>query len=272
MLIFNPNTKKQIDSILVDMPQGVLLTGVAGAGLLATAKYIAGSQLSAIIGPVNKDGDINPVKGTISVKRIRELYDQSRSKSLKRQVFIIDNADRMSAGAQNAFLKLLEEPNPQVVFILTTHATTLLLPTVLSRVEQINILPITNQQSVDLLINYKLSASQQAQALFVAAGKPAELTRMAENNSYFEAKASIMSAAKTFVSGGRVDRLQVAFAYSVDREKSLQLLRSSIAILTFTIKNKPSAEAIMHTKRLADAYDAIAANGNAKLHLVATVL
>ena len=272
MLLFNPITKKQIELLLNDLPQGLLLCGATGAGLLSTARYIAGTHIAAVIEPSDKDGNVNHEKGTITVRRIRELYDQSRSKSLHKQVFIVDDADMMSAGAQNAFLKLLEEPNPQIVFILTSHNPSKLLPTITSRVEQVHILPITRDQGEQLLLSHKLPQNKYAQALFVASGKPAELARMAMNDTYFDTKASIMSAAKTFLTGSKADRLQIAFSYATDRNKSLQLLGSSITIVSFTLKTAPSASAINQAERLATAYDAIAANGNVKLHLVATVL
>jgi len=272
MLLFNPITKKQIKLLLNDLPQGLLLCGATGAGLLSTARYIAGTHIAAVIEPSDKDGNVNHEKGTITVKRIRELYDQTRSKSLQKQIFIIDNADKMSTGAQNAFLKLLEEPNDQVAFILTTHSQSLLLPTIVSRVEKLNILPITREQSEQLLLGYKLPISKVGQALFVAVGRPAELARLASDTDYFDAKASIMGAAKTFITGNRTDRLQTAFNYSSDREKALQLLAASIAIVRFTIKNNPTTMTIEQADRLARAYDAIAANGNTKLHLVATMV
>ena len=46
---------------------------------------------------------------------------------------IVDEADRMSSGAQNAFLKTLEEPPPNSVIILITSAPDSLLPTIRSR-------------------------------------------------------------------------------------------------------------------------------------------
>lgn len=272
MLIFNQTTKKQLDAFIVDLPQGILIEGSKGAGLLTTAKYAAGTDVVAIVEPTDKEGVINHSKGTISVKRIRELYEQSRSKSIKKQIFIIDDADKMSAGAQNAFLKLLEEPNAQVAFILTSHSPEALLSTITSRVERIHILPINDEESRQLLITHKLPAAQLPQAMFVAAGKPAELVRMSADSSYFDAKVSIMSAAKTFLTGSKSDQLQVAFSYAADREKALQLLQSSIAIVSFTLKSNPTPGALRQANRLANAYDAIAANGNTKLYLVSIVL
>jgi len=53
------------------------------------------------------------------------------------KVYLIDPADRMRAEAGNALLKLLEEPPPHVVIILVTSEPSGLLPTVVSRCQQV---------------------------------------------------------------------------------------------------------------------------------------
>ena len=50
-----------------------------------------------------------------------------------KRAYIIDEADSMNISAQNAFLRILEEPPAHAVFILRTTAPTDLLPTVRSR-------------------------------------------------------------------------------------------------------------------------------------------
>lgn len=52
----------------------------------------------------------------------------------------------MNKEAQNALLKLLEEPPEKTVFIMTTSRPRLLLPTVLSRVQKLHI--VVPQSSV----------------------------------------------------------------------------------------------------------------------------
>lgn len=49
------------------------------------------------------------------------------------KVYILGNADCMNASAQNALLKILEEPPSYVVFILTVKSKSMMLQTVLSR-------------------------------------------------------------------------------------------------------------------------------------------
>jgi DNA polymerase-3 subunit gamma/tau len=53
-----------------------------------------------------------------------------------RKVVIIDSADRLNDGARNALLKTLEEPPPEVTFVLLAAARSAVMPTILSRVRQ----------------------------------------------------------------------------------------------------------------------------------------
>ena len=272
MLLFNPVSERQVKKLVSNLPQGILLSGMNGVGLKTIALYMAGTDLSGIIEPLDKDENPNHIKGTIGVKRIRELYDQSRSKSLTRQVFIIDDCEKMSPGAANAFLKLLEEPNPTVHFILTTHYADGILPTIKSRIEQVNILPLDVEQSRQLLARLHVQADKHQQMLFIANGLPSEIARMASDDGYFAAKADTMAAAKTLLSGRKADQLQVIFSYASDREKSLQLLQAMIMIVRFMLKTKSNADSVNQLQRLSDAYDAIMANGNTKLQLIAAVV
>jgi len=60
----------------------------------------------------------------------------------ERGVWIIRDADAMNAQAQNAMLKLLEEPPRYAVFILLAGNPELLLPTVRSRCEELRLRPV----------------------------------------------------------------------------------------------------------------------------------
>jgi DNA polymerase-3 subunit delta' len=76
----------------------------------------------------------------VSVDQMREV---ERTVALapyegRSRVVIIDPADGMTASAQNAFLKTLEEPPPHVVFVMVSAQPEKLLPTVLSRCQRID--------------------------------------------------------------------------------------------------------------------------------------
>ncbi len=74
-------------------------------------------------------------KKNITVAQIRQLRRNAFIKphSAIRKVFIIGEAQQMNEAAQNALLKVLEEPPEGVVFILTVSSKTLCRDTVVSR-------------------------------------------------------------------------------------------------------------------------------------------
>jgi DNA polymerase III gamma/tau subunit len=117
--VINPTSNKQLASYRTELPQSILLTGERGVGLATIARGLAGNSLAGFIEPLNNKDEVDHDVGTISVDAIRRLYEQTRSKQTSARVIIIDDADRMSHGAQAAFLKLLEEPTIHTHFVLT---------------------------------------------------------------------------------------------------------------------------------------------------------
>ena len=77
----------------------------------------------------------------IKIEQIKELQRDAALLPYEGRckVYIILNADEMNAEAQNCLLKTLEEPPPAVVLILNTTSASMLLPTVMSRCQQINL-------------------------------------------------------------------------------------------------------------------------------------
>ena len=72
----------------------------------------------------------------------------------RRTIMILTGIDTMRKEAANAFLKLLEEPSGNVMFILTADKTDQLLPTIMSRCQQIRLSPLSQDEVCDGLMNY----------------------------------------------------------------------------------------------------------------------
>jgi DNA polymerase-3 subunit gamma/tau len=72
------------------------------------------------------------------VDNIRELIERSRFAPVQARwkVYVIDECHMLSTAAFNALLKTLEEPPPQVVFVLATTDPQRVLPTILSRCQR----------------------------------------------------------------------------------------------------------------------------------------
>ena len=94
------------------------------------------------------------------------------------KVAILVDADLLRVEAANAFLKLLEEPAPQTVFVLTTTRLDRMLPTIVSRCQAVRFDPLPDDVVAEALVH---RAGQ-------GAGEAAVLARMA-GGSYTRALA-----------------------------------------------------------------------------------
>lgn len=92
--------------------------------------------------PVVRQADRNGnVRRELTVDQIRDLAADAQvlPNEAERKVYIIEEAELMNPNAQNAALKLLEEPPLTVVFLLCTVNPNLLLETVRSRCMLLNV-------------------------------------------------------------------------------------------------------------------------------------
>jgi DNA polymerase III delta prime subunit len=273
-LIYNPETKQLLKKIQSTLPHALLLEGQNGAGLYTAANKLGGLNVAALIQPTDADGNIDTIsKGIIRLAQVHELHDLTKGKTRETRVFIIDDADRMNIQAQNAFLKLLEEPVANIHFILTAHQPNALLPTVLSRVQRVRIAPISTLESQHFIKTLGISDPRKAQQLlFIADGKPAELSRLASDEKYFGEQASLMNDARTLISGTQAERVILISQYYADRAKSLQLLQSAKTIASFSLAKSPSRDLISLIDRLATTYERVQANGSTRLQLTNFVI
>jgi DNA polymerase III delta prime subunit len=272
-LAIHPSSLALLGKLQSTLPQALLLSGPRGIGLGTIAHKLDAHALAAILQPRTTKGDIDGEAGTISVESIRNLYDQTRSKQTSRRVIIIDNADRMSHGAQSAFLKLLEEPELHTCFVLTSHQPEKLLPTILSRVQHFALLPITTDQTSALIISLGISdPTKQAQLRYMASGLPAELCRLAENGEHFASLATSIGDARQFLQGTTYQKGLIIQRYRNDRAGALRLVDGTIALLRHTISAKPQQSLIAQLEKLLDTRERLAGNCNVGLQLIQVVL
>lgn len=93
-------------------------------------------------------------KGNIRIDPVRDLIDRAGYRPFegRRRVAVVDQADALEQGAQNALLKVLEEPPSGSVFLLITAYPDLLLPTVRSRCPQLRFRPLSAGEVADALM------------------------------------------------------------------------------------------------------------------------
>ncbi len=79
----------------------------------------------------------------------------------ERRVAIIDDAELMNAESANSLLKTLEEPPDGAIIILTSSNPQALLPTILSRCQQVFFSPLSSNDIVELLLEQEIVTDQQ---------------------------------------------------------------------------------------------------------------
>lgn len=92
-------------------------------------------------------------KASIHIETIRDIRQDAyiRPNESEYKIYIVPNAQDMSISAANAFLKILEEPPPYAIFILTANSKQAVPETVLSRCISFELFPMTIDEEVEAL-------------------------------------------------------------------------------------------------------------------------
>ncbi len=98
-------------------------------------------------------------------------------------VIILTEVELMRKEASNAFLKLLEEPSENLIFILTTAHYDALLPTVRSRCQQIKLSALTQDDVEKALIEYEEMAPEDARYMARVSSGNYRLARLYDANT-----------------------------------------------------------------------------------------
>ena len=153
-----------------------LLSGAEGTGKIELAKWIAkgifclNSQNGV---PCLKCSECNRIENnnhpdvvtimpdglSIKVEQIRYLKSEFNKSGVEsdRKVFIIQDAQKMSIGAANSLLKFLEEPSGNITAFLLTSEPQKLLPTIISRCQEVEMQQLTSGQLEQELISESIS-------------------------------------------------------------------------------------------------------------------
>ena len=89
-------------------------------------------------------------KKSVGADDIRSIISDVYTRPFKAQkkIYIIEDGDALTVQAQNAMLKVLEEPPPYAVFIICATNAELILPTVRSRSRSVHFAPIADEKII----------------------------------------------------------------------------------------------------------------------------
>ena len=141
-LLLHPLTRKHFKLFLNRPSHALLITGKEGSGKSTLAHHLSSVLLDTeveqlTLSPYFTLVDIPEGKTEIPIEVIRTIVNGSKlkipGKAQVKRVVVIRRAEAMSPEAQNALLKVLEEPPPGNVFILCSPSPQSILPTIVSR-------------------------------------------------------------------------------------------------------------------------------------------
>jgi len=138
-----------------------LFTGMEGAGQTELAHWIAQRLFCLHVVDGEPDGTceecvriangqhpdivtVAPTGQSIHVDQVRYLKAEFSKSAVEgnRKLFIISDAEKMTASAANSLLKFIEEPSGNVTALLLTTNKQLMLPTIISRTQVIEFPPL----------------------------------------------------------------------------------------------------------------------------------
>ena len=271
MLRLHPDSKRFANHYAKALPHALVLVGQKGSGLGTFAKYLANESgtILTLVKPIQKTSTSIP---SISADSIRALYTDTRAHLASPHFVLIDNADAMNHTAQNALLKLLEEPNESIHFILTSHTPDILLPTIRSRAQRFDLPLISELDSRKLLISLGVKDELDIKRLlFVASGLPAELSRLASDPRSFRELAEHVATARNFIQGNTYQRLVIIQTLKDDRSGALKFIELVLLLLRRSLASSSGTHSIDLMKNLIEASEAIRANGNIRIQLMNAV-
>lgn len=270
--ILHKRTQLQIDNFLTSPSQALILSGDSGIGKNYIATWMA-DQLDLQVIQITVAED----KKMIGIEQVQQLYVQTRSSSSL--CIIIDNSHLMTIDAQNAFLKLLEEPPANTYFIMTTDDTDHLLQTIRSRSQEIRVFTpaLADIKIYVTMLRPDIEEASAIPLINSTESKPGLLTKLLTDEELLDAYKQSINEAKQFLSGSPQDRLallsQKSFEINwiTDLVDNLALILG--ALIQLSSKDKKTIDRLYKQSALIEeTSEALSRSGNPKIHLTKLAL
>ena len=223
--LMQPAVADQLQRLAKQPPHGLLLTGQPGSGKTTIAHWLIGQILGIAPSAVASQpyvSIIEPTNRSIGIDAVRSLEHTMSLKSLGKpgqiaRVVIIQDAHLLTGEAQNALLKMLEEPPKGTMLILTASQAEALLPTVRSRLQTVDIGQPPAETVRSLLAEQGRPAAEIAKIMALSGGLPGVALAMAQGD---ESHPLVVAAheARQLLQKTSFERLAMVDKLSKDRE------------------------------------------------------
>jgi DNA polymerase-3 subunit delta' len=165
--------------------------------------------------------------GTLKVDQIRELQHRlsTHPYETRYKAALILRFEEAHVSAMNALLKTLEEPNPQVIILLTADNPENLLPTIVSRCEIVRLHPMSvDQLQAGLQREKEIPENLARLYAHLSGGRPGLALRMGNNPALLEERSDWLGELANMMACGTVERFGRADSLSKDKDRLRSML------------------------------------------------
>lgn len=285
-LVLHPGAAAQLQTLINNPSHAVLLAAPSGSGKMSVAKHVVAQVLQIEPEKVLNHQYIKIItpkeKSTISIDDVRQLQKflqlRTTGTSNMRRAVIIEQAEGLTQEAQNALLKILEEPPADTMLLLTASHLQALLPTIRSRVRLIN---LTSPAKDDLRQHFSQQGHSDeniAKAYFLSGGLPGLMQALLDGDSDHPLAASVIQA-KQLLQQSTLEKMAAADRLSKQKDEAYNVIDAMQRIANAALdqavsKGNDTATTQWHRvqKQSFLAKEALRKNASAKLVLTKLLL
>lgn len=250
-----------------------IFEGEKGVGAMECAKLFAatlvckktdsapcGSCNACIMAHADSHPDIfvlSPEEGkrNISVDQVREIVSDAYTKPYEseKKVYIIAYGDDMNEQAQNAFLKVLEEPPQYAVFVVLAENNESLLQTIRSRCTKIKFNPVGDNTICEYIRkNYPDDTEKTEFLVQYAGGIVGEIEKILSTENFVSLRQESLDKLWSLISPNLLDAYDVAEFLEANKEEPDLVLRFWLGFLRDMMLIKNGAEKMIKSSDYVD--------------------
>lgn len=172
-------------------------------------------------------------KRSIGIKRIRDVQHLAHLKPYQGRwrVFIIQGAELLTEEAANCLLKTLEEPPPNVLFILLTAQEDRLPPTVVSRCQRVEMLPASLEVVRQFLVQRWSLTPERADALArQCQGRTGLAVQAADNHPEWQQRRETIATLASLTRANREEQLATAAGWAERFGKAPEAIKETLTL------------------------------------------
>ena len=177
-----------------------------------------------ILAPIVEEKSGVSKQKDISVSQVREAQQFLAAYPYlgKKKVLIIDDAHKMTVSAQNAMLKILEEPNSTSILILITSEADRILQTISSRCQTVNFGLVSDAEMTKGTAGIDLT---DVRLTLLGMGRPGRIIELSKKPEMAKEQYDQLQEFEAMANFSQIQKMSLAEKYSKNIPETLNLLR-----------------------------------------------